>query len=153
MKTLLPAPRHVPAWVTPQVIIAVIVGAVVLLVILRLTRIMLHLARAATKAAAPVTAPASAARSSGGRVKLLALAAAAIGGFVLFERAKNTATAVKATPAPSPSPTPRPTITQTVAPHVTAFHFPLTGGQILIALGIAALLAIVLLGPVLRRPS
>ena len=146
-----PPSWHVPAWVTPQSIALIVAGAVVLLVILRLTRTLGHLAKAVTKAAAPVAAPASAARSSGGRVKLLALAAAAVGGFVLFERVKNAAPAVKATPAPSPSP--RPTITQTVAPHVTAFHFPLTGVQSLWALGIAAVVAIVLLGPVLRRSS
>ena len=154
MKTPTPVPSwHAPAWVTPQSITLIVVGAAVLLVIVRLARAVGHLAKAATKAAAPVAAPAAATRSSGGggRLKLLLGAVAAVGGFVLFERVKNGATAVKA--APAPSPTPRPTITQTVAPHVTAFHFPLTGVQILWALGIAAVVAIVLLGPVLRRSS
>ena len=143
-----PPSWHAPAWVTPQSITLIVVGAAVLLVIVRLARAVGHLAKAATKAAAPVAAPASAAMSSRVPARLLVAIVAAVGGFV-FLRAHNAAPAVKA--APAPSPTPRPTITQTVAPHVTAFHFPLTGVQILWALGIAAVVAIVLLGPVLRR--
>ena len=159
-----PASWHVPAWVTPQAIALIIAGAVVLLVLLRLTRIMSHLARAAAKAAAPAVAPASAARSSGGRVKLLAAAAAAVGGFVLFERAKNAATAVKAAPAPSPSPTPRPTITQTVAPpaahpgpqsgllaHLTAWMDHLTGTDWVLIVLIGAVLTFALVWPLLKR--
>lgn len=127
---------------------AVVAG--VLLVIIMLARAVGHLSKRAAVAAAPPPAP----KKSGGGGKLLLAAAAAAGGWVLFERHKNAAAPAKAAPAPPSSPTPTPTVTRTLAPHVTApVHLPLTGGQILIMLGIAAVVAIVLVGPMLRRSS
>lgn len=145
--------KNAPAWLSAAtadkaMAFAVVLG--VLLVIILLARAVGHLSRRPA-AAAPPPAP----RKSGGSGgKLLLAAAGAVGGWVLYERHQNAAAPAKAAPAASPSPAPRPTVTQTVAPHVTApVHLPLSGTQILIMLGIAAVVAIVLVGPLLRRSS
>ena len=56
-------------------------------------------------------------------------------------------------PSASPSPAPQPTVTRIVAPHITTFHFPLTGGDIVALWVIGGIVAIVLLGNILRRSS
>jgi len=121
----------------------------VLLVIILLVRAVGHLSK---RAAAPA-APAPAAKKSGGGLKLLLLGAAGVGGWVLFERHQNAAAPVKAAPAPAPHPvpTPHPTVTQTVAPHVTTFHFPLTGNQILIAIAVVAVVGFLITRVVVRN--
>ena len=141
---------QLPGWVTPHNVTLIAGATVAAVVIILLARAVGRLAKVAGAAAAPAPAPSS----SGGRGKLLLLAAAGVGGWVLFERHQNAAAPAKAAPAPSPSPAPRPTVTQTVAPHVTApVHLPLSGRDIVILFVIAAVVAIVLLGPLLRRSS
>ena len=151
MKTAPPARSwQMPGWVTPHNL-ALIAGAVVAaLVIIMLARAVGRLAKVAGAAAAPAPAP----KKSGGGVKLLLLAAAGVGGWVLFERHQNAAAPAKAAPAPSPTPTPQPTVTQTVAPHAAGpVHHLLTGGDVVALYVIAAIVAIVIIGQVLRRSS
>jgi hypothetical protein len=136
----------VPAWATMHNL-ELAAGA---LVVVLLAFAVLRLSKGHRPAPAPVAAP----KKSGGGPKLLLLAAAGVGGYVLFERHQNAAAPAKAAPAPSPSPAPHPTVTQTVAPHITMpAHLPLTGTQILIMIGIGAVVAIVLGGTILRRSS
>jgi len=147
-----PAVRNwqLPGWVTPRNLALIAAGIAAAAVIILLARAVGRLAKAASAAAAPPAAP----KSSGGRGKLLLLAAAAAGGWVLFERHQNAAAPAKAAPAPSPLPSPRPTITQTAAPHLASpVHLPFSGSTIVWIFVIAAVVAIVLLGPVLRRSS
>ena len=123
----------------------------VLLVIILLARAVGRLAKHVH-----VPAPAPAPKSSGGRGKLLLLAGAAGAGVWAYVKTRHPAAATAAAPqpAPSPSPSPTPTVTQTVAPHVTtAVHHLLTGGDIVALYVIAAVVAIVLVGSVLRRSS
>ena len=147
--------NHAPAWLsaaTADKAMAFAVAGGVLLVIILLARAVGRLAKAAGAAAAPAPAP----KSSGGSPKLLLLAGLGGAGFWYWDTHLRHAAAgtAQAAPAPSPSPTPRPTVTQTVAPHVTApVHLPLSGRDIVILFVIAAVVAIVLLGPLLRRSS
>jgi hypothetical protein len=133
----------VPAWVTVHN--AELAGAALVIVLLAFA--VLRLSRGHRVAPAPVAAP----KKSGGGVKLLLLAAAGVGGYVLFERHQNAAAPAKA--APSPTPTPRPTVTQTVAPHIASYHFPLTGGQILIAVAVIAVIGYLTVRVVVRNAS
>lgn len=139
-----------PAGVTP--VAAAVVALAALLVIVLLARAVGRLANAAAAAAAPAPAPAK----PGGRWKLLLLAAVVAVGGVLWERHANATAPAKAAPAPvpAPSPLPVPTVTRTVAPHAAphlTLPVHLTGGQVVLIFVIAAVVAIVLLGPVLRR--
>ena len=145
--------KNPPAWLsaaTADKAMAWVVAGGVLLVIILLARAVGHLSKAARVATAPVPAP----KSSGGRGKLLLLAGAVGGGAWFYLKSRHPAAATVATPQPAPSPASRPTVTQTVAPHVTApVHLPISGSTIVWIFVIAAVVAIVLLGPVLRRSS
>ena len=138
---------HPPAWATMHN--AEMTGAA--LVIILLTFAVLRLSKGGKAVPAPPPAP----KRSGGGGKLLLLAGLGGAGFWYWDTHLRHAPAgaAKAAPAPSPSPTPVPTVTRTVAPHsVTHITLPhLTGGQIVIIFVIAAVVAIVLLGPVLRK--
>ena len=135
---------------TADKVMAWAIAGGVLLVIILLARAVGRLAKHVHAPAAPVSAP----KSAGGRGKLLLAVAAALGGWWLVWGRHENAAPAKATPAPSPSPAPRPTITQTVAPHVTSpAHPALSGSTIVWIFVIAAVVAIVLLGPLLRRSS
>jgi hypothetical protein len=143
--------KHAPAWLstaTASKIIAWLVILGVLLVIILLARAVGRLSKAAS-------APAPAApKPSGGGGRLLLLGLLGAGGWVWYEaRHKAAAAAGKAAPAPVPSP--RPTVTTTVTPHpVTHFVMPhLSGGVVIGIFVIGAVVAIVLLGPLLRRSS
>jgi hypothetical protein len=143
--------RLLPHGITPGELELALV-AVLVVALLAVSRHARTIARLAAQAAA--AAPAAAApKSSGGRGKLFLLALAAGGGIWAYVKARHPVAAAKAAPPPAPSPTPRPTITQTVAPHVAAYHFPLTGSQFLIMLGIGAVVAIALGVQALRRSS
>lgn len=147
---------NVPAFlkgVTAGQVEAAVVALAVLVVIWLLVRTLGHMTRALAKAAAPAPAPA---KSGGGLKGLLFLAALGAGGWFLVTHLHATPSgAAKAAPSlPAPTPTPQPTVTRTVAPHA-APHFSLpvhlTGGQYVLIILIGAVVAIVLLGPVLRR--
>lgn len=114
---------------------AILVSAVVALVIVRLFR--------GTKKAAPAAAP-----SSSPLLPVLA-AAAGIGG-VSWWMATHPGPKVITAPAPRP----QPTVTVTAPPHVTGpVSHLLTGGDIVAIYVIGAVVAIVLVGTVLRRSS
>lgn len=143
---------HLPPGVTPAA--AGVLALAALVVIFMLARAVGRLSRAAVAAAAP--APASS--SSGGAQKLVLLAAAGGGVWWLLSRHKTAGATAQAapapTPSPSPTPTPTPTVTQTVAPHITGpVHHLLTGGDIVALYVIAAVVAIVIIGQVIRRSS
>jgi hypothetical protein len=131
-----------PAWVTVHN--AELAGAV--LVIILLAFAVLRLSKGSK-----VPPPAPAPKPSGGGGKLLLAAAAVVGGLLAWGHYKPAAAGAKAAPAPSPSPTP--TVTRTLAPHsVTHITLPhLTGTNLVWIFVIAAVVAIVLLGPVLRK--
>lgn len=135
-----------PAWATLHNA-EMTVGA---LVIILLVLAVLRLSKGSKAAPAPAPTP----RRSGGGGKLLLIAGAAVAGLLAWGRYKPATTGVKAAPAPSPSPSPTPTVTRTVAPRA-APHFTLpvhlTGGQYVLVVLIGAVVAIVLLGPVLRK--
>lgn len=150
------AAKHSPALLTAATAdkaMAFAVATGVLLVIILLARAVGHLSKAARTAAQAAAAPVPAPKSGGGG-KLLLLAGAAGAGVWAYLGHRHPATAVKASPVPSPSP--QPTVTRTVAPHVTPHltlpHF-LTGGDVVAIYVIAAVVAIVLAGAVLRRSS
>ena len=131
-------------------VLVILVFLAVLLVIVPLARAVGRLAKAAGAAAVPAPAP----KPSGGGAKPLLILVAAVGGLVLWDRHKTAAAPAKATPAPPlPSPpAPRPTVTQTVAPHISMpAHFPLTGGQIVIAVAILAVAGFVIVRTVVRN--
>jgi hypothetical protein len=137
---------HLPHGITPgELELALVV--VVVLAVLATSRHARTIAKLAAKAAA---APAPAPKSSGGKGKFLLLAGVIGGGIWAYVKTRHPVAAVNAAPAPSPSPSPTPG-SASGTPPITAYHFPLTGGQILVMLAIAAVVAIVLLGPVLRR--
>ena len=119
-----------PAWATVHN--AEMAGAA--LVIILLASAVLRLSKGGKAVPAPPPVP----KKSGGAGKLLLAILAVAFGVGAWEHYHPAATGAKATPAPSPSPvpTPRPTVTQTIAPHVTNYHFPLTGTQILIGLAV-----------------
>lgn len=152
--------NHVQAFLkalTPHEVLWGAVALAVLLVLGRMSRAVGHLAKAASKAAAAPVAAASG--GSGGSVKLkpLLLAGALIGGVVLFARSgiRPSVGHSHAAPAPVPSPSPQPTVTTTVTPHaVTHFVMPhLSGGVVIGIFIVGAVVAITLLGPLLRRSS
>lgn len=128
-----------------------LVTGAVLLVIIMLARAIGRLSKLARIAATPAPAP----KPSGGQGRLLAGLAAAGGGLWYWDTHRAAAVPAKAAPAPASSPSPVPTVTRTVAPHLAPvhFHLPVSGGDVVIIFVIAAVVAIVLLGPVLRRSS
>jgi hypothetical protein len=121
----------------------------VLLVIILLARTVGRLSKLARVAAAPVAPP----KSSGGHGKLLLLAGAIGAGVWAYVKTRHPVAAAKAAPAPSPSPTPRPAVTRTVAPHVTqaAGHLLTVSGNVVVMYAIGAVVAIVVIGWVMRR--
>lgn len=138
-----------PAWLTVHNF-EVAVG---LLVLVLLALAVLRLSKGGGK---PAPAPAPTPKKSGGGGKLLLAVAGAVGGLLAWGHYKPAATGAKA--APSPSPVPTPTVTRTVAPHaapgVPHFTFPavhLSNTTVVIIFVIAAVVAITLLGPVLRK--
>jgi hypothetical protein len=145
--------KNAPAWLsaaTADKAMAYLVIGAVLLVIILLARANGRLARLARVAAAPVSAP----KPSGGGGKLLLAGLAGAGGWLWYESKHKAAIAAKGAPAPPASPSPRPTVTQTVTPHVTGpVHQLLTGGDIVTIYVIAGIVAIVIVGAVLRRSS
>ena len=144
-----------PVGVTPVAAAILALGA--LLAIILLARAVGRLAKAASL---PAPAP-----ESGGHGKFVLAAAAAVGALLLWSHHESAAPAKTAArpsaPSPSPSPSPRPVVTQAPAPRVTvtshaistAHHFLLTGGDIVALSVSAAIVAIVLVAPVLRRSS
>jgi hypothetical protein len=102
--------------------------------------VVIHLLRGRKPAPAVVAAPSR-------LLPVLAAAAAVMG--VSWWEATHPAKPAAAAPVPAPVPT----VTRTVAPHVTNFHFPLTGGDIVAMWIIGGVVAIVLVGAVLRRSS
>ncbi len=124
-------------------------------VILRLARALGRMSALLAKMAA-TPAAASAKSSGGGAKRLVILVILGLGGLLVWNTARHGGAAVAAgkPPAPLPTPTPQPTVTRTVAPHAAPhFTFPvhLTGGDVVLIILIGAVVAIVLLGPLLRR--
>ena len=139
---------HPPGWLTVHN--AELAGAA--LVIILLAFAVLRLSKGHRPAPAPVAAP----KSSGGSGKVLLIVLAAVAAIFGYAKLGHpAATGAKASPAPSPSPVPHPvpTVTQTVAPHVTDFHFPLTGSQILIGLAVVAIVGYLMVRVVARNAS
>lgn len=136
---------HIPGWATPHNLALIAGAAVVAIVVIGLVRAVGRL----SKLVKPPPAPAPG--SSGKGTAFLVAAAAAAGGWMLWKH--GNAPAAKAAPAPAPAP--QPTVTTTVTPHpVTHFVMPhLSGGVVIGIFVIGAVVAIVLLGPVLRRSS
>ena len=138
-----------PVWLTMHN--AELAGAALVIVLLAWAVLRLSKGRKAVPAPPPVPKP------SGGGGKLLLLAGLGGAGFWYWDTHLRHAPAgtAKAAPAPSPSPVPHPvpTVTQTVAPHITDFHFPLTGGQILIGLAVIAIVGYLMVRVVARNAS
>jgi hypothetical protein len=136
--------KHAPAWLsaaTADKAMAFTVAAGVLLVIILLASAVRRL----SKGSAPVPAPAP--KKSGAGGSFLIAVAAAVGGWLLWKHHAPAAGTAKAAPAPSPVPT----VTTTVTPHpVTHFVMPHLSGGVVIGISVVA---IVLLGPLLRRSS
>lgn len=141
----------VPAWATLHN--AELAGAALVIVLLAFA--VLRLSKGGKAVPPPPPAP----KPSGGGMKLLLLAGLGGAGFWYWDtHLRHTpAATVKAAPAPSPTPTPtptpHPTVTQTVAPHFTSFHFPLTGSQILIGLAVVAIVGYLMVRVVARNAS